>query len=152
MKKLVLLGALLVIGLLVAACAPQVVKIVLKPVVEVPVTVTPEPTPTGEVRLTAADEGRQIELAEGQTLAIALESNPTTGFGWEVEELDEDVLKKLELQEFEPQSKLVGAPGIQTLYFQALDVGETTLKLVYRRSWEKNVEPLKTYSVELIVR
>lgn len=152
MKKPILLLILLVCGLLIAGCVPQVVKIVLKPAAEVPVTVTPElPTPS-EVRLGAEDEGRQVELSEGQTLAVSLEGNPTTGYTWETEELDEDILKQMGEAEFEPQSDLIGAPGVLTLRFEAVGAGETTLNLVYHRSWEKDVEPLEAFSVSVVVR
>jgi hypothetical protein len=38
---------------------------------------------SGQVELTAADDGRQIELNSGQTLVVSLESNPSTGYSWE---------------------------------------------------------------------
>jgi hypothetical protein len=37
-----------------------------------------------EVNLSAKDNGGQIEVDAGQTLVLTLESNPTTGFRWEV--------------------------------------------------------------------
>lgn len=111
------------------------------------------PPPTAKaVKLDVGDAGRQAELKKGQTLDVSLEANPTTGYEWEVEEIDENILRQLEEQDFKPQSKLVGAPGIQTLYFQAVGEGQTTLKLIYHRRWEKGVEPLETYSVEVVVR
>jgi len=104
------------------------------------------------IKLDVDDAGYRVELREGQALDVSLEANPTTGYAWEVEELDEGILRQLEEQEFEPQSDLIGAPGIQTLHFQAVGEGQTTLKLIYHRSWEKGVEPLKAYSVEVVVR
>lgn len=104
------------------------------------------------VSLDARDAGRRVELEKGQTLDISLPSNPTTGYGWEVEELDHRVLRQVGESEFKPQSNLVGAPGVEILHFQPVGAGQTTLKLVYHRSWEKGVEPLETYSVEVVLR
>ena len=104
------------------------------------------------VQLSVDDAGSQVQLTTGQTLEVSLEGNPTTGYGWEVAEVDETILRKLEQQDFQPESDLVGAPGIQTLRFEAVGKGQTTLKLVYRRPWEKGVEPLNTFAVEVIVR
>jgi hypothetical protein len=60
----------------------------------------PEP---GEIRLGMQDEGGQVELKEGQVLVIRLESNPSTGYMWEVEEADERILRQTGKIEFENQ-------------------------------------------------
>ncbi len=103
------------------------------------------------VMLGAGDNGRKIELNKGQILAIALESNPTTGYKWEATEFDEHILRQVGDQ-FQPESSAAGAGGVQTLSFEAVNSGKTSLKLIYHRPWEKNVEPLKTFSIEVIVR
>lgn len=106
----------------------------------------PEP---GEIRLGVQDEGGQVELKEGQVLVISLESNPSTGYGWEVEEADETILRQTGRIEFEPESHLLGAPGKQILRFEAVAAGQTTLRLVYRRPWEKDVKPARTFSLQV---
>ncbi len=105
-----------------------------------------------EVLLGADDNARQIELNRGQTLAIALEANPTTGYTWEAAEFDEHVLRQAGETKFQPQSSAIGAGGMQTLRFEAMNAGKTSLKLVYHRPWEKNVEPLKNFSIQVVVR
>jgi len=104
------------------------------------------------VKLDASANGQKVELQRGKGLEISLEANPTTGYGWEVEEVDERVLRQVGEVEFKPESNLIGAPGVQILHFEAVGTGQTTLKLVYRRPWEKGVKPLKTYSIQVIVR
>lgn len=105
-----------------------------------------------EVKLGVADGGRTVELARGQTVAITLEANPTTGYTWEVAELDESILQQVGEIEFKPQSDLIGAPGVQTLRFRAVNPGQTALKLVYHRPWEEGVEPLKSFALQVVVR
>ncbi|MEE8567003.1 MAG: protease inhibitor I42 family protein [Anaerolineales bacterium] len=109
--------------------------------------------PTGEVRLDMADNGRQIEAEVGQILAISLESNPTTGFGWELIELEDPILQLMGEAEFQPSesNEIVGAGGTETFRFELESTGQTTLTLVYRRSWEEGVEPLETFSLNVIV-
>ena len=104
------------------------------------------------VKLDAGDAGNQVELSRSQALDISLQSNPTTGYRWEVRDLNEKVLQQIGEPEFEPRSKLIGAPGVEILHFRAVGVGQTTLRLVYRRSWGKAVEPLETFSVKVVVR
>ena len=110
----------------------------------------------GDVALSAADEGRQIELSRGQGLAIALASNPSTGYRWEVDGLEDTVLEQVGEAEFQEagsgNAPLVGAGGTETLRFQAESAGTATLRLVYHRPWERGVEPLETFEVQVVVR
>ena len=46
---------------------------------------------------------------------------------------------------------VVGAGGREVLRFEAQQPGTTTLELVYHRPWEKDVEPLERFTVEVVV-
>jgi len=117
-----------------------------------------EPTPvpgTADVMLGAADNGSQAELSSGQVLEVTLASNPTTGYSWQVSEVDGAVLTQLGEAEFQQAptegEPLVGAGGTETFRFVAA-TGETTLALVYHRPWEEDVEPLEIFTVQVVVR
>ena len=112
-----------------------------------------ERNPGTEVQLSAADEGRTIELAAGQDLVVSLESNPTTGYGWEVSEIDGAILAPVGDAEYAQGGAegMVGAGGVETYRFSAQGPGQTTLTLIYHRAWEKGVEPLETFSIKVIV-
>jgi inhibitor of cysteine peptidase len=106
-----------------------------------------------EVKASIDDAGREMQLKKGQTLVVTLEGNPTTGYSWEVEEpLDEQVLRQVGEAEFKAESEALGAGGVQILRFEAVNAGQITLTLVYHRPWEKDVEPLETYSIQVVVR
>jgi len=105
------------------------------------------------VKASIDDNGREKQLKKGQTLVVTLEGNPTTGYSWEAAEpLDEQVLQQAGEPEFTQESDLIGAGGVQILRFEAVNAGKFTLKLVYHRPWEKDVEPLETYSIQVVVR
>ncbi|MGC9336403.1 MAG: protease inhibitor I42 family protein [Anaerolineae bacterium] len=110
----------------------------------------------GDVVLDREDMGKQVVLQEGQALVVTLDANPSTGYRWDVAEPEDAVLSLVGEPEFESgaegQGDLVGAPGMQTLRFEAKDRGKTTLTLVYHRPWETDVEPLETLMVEVEVR
>lgn len=109
--------------------------------------------PVGEISLGAEDNGLQVELDEGWVLVISLESNPSTGFGWHVADIDEAVLKQVGEVEFVAVSgdeELVGAPGIEVLRFEAVGSGTGTLTLTYDRVWE-DVAPGQTYTLTVTV-
>lgn len=106
-----------------------------------------------EVELDAEDAGGVFDIEKGQFVVITLEANPTTGYTWEVKEpVDELVLKQVGDIEFEPQSELVGAGGVQTIRFEVIGEGQVTIELVYHRPWETDVEPLETFSVQISSR
>jgi inhibitor of cysteine peptidase len=107
-----------------------------------------------EVRVGSDSSGQKIAMKPDQRLAVRLESNPTTGYGWEVAEYDASVLSPEGEAVYEQEKlneKLTGAGGWQTFKFKPVKTGETRLKLVYRRSWEKDVEPIQIYEVQVVV-
>jgi inhibitor of cysteine peptidase len=88
-----------------------------------------------------------IEVGVGQTFAIALAANPTTGYTWQAQ-VDEQVLQPLG-QEFEPRSQGVGAGGQEVMRFRALQAGETEITLEYRRPWQAEARDMKHFSVRI---
>jgi len=108
------------------------------------------------VSVDSSNNGSQVELKKGQTLVFTLESNPTTGYQWEVIECEESVLQQKGEAEFKssdtgnPPSS--GKGGTETFRFDVQKKGNGILKLVYHRSWEKEVEPLKTFTLQVEVR
>jgi inhibitor of cysteine peptidase len=102
--------------------------------------------------LSEEDAGKTIEMVTGETLTIALQGNPTTGYLWEVESGDAKLLKQVGEGEFEPDSDAVGSGGKVSLQFEAAAPGEMHLRLVYHRPWEQGVPPEKTFEVTIVVK
>jgi len=79
------------------------------------------------------DPVQDIGVGLGETFALALPGNPTTGYTWQA---DVDVAYlQLVAQEFAPQGPAVGAGGREVFRFRALQAGETELAFEYRRPW-----------------
>lgn len=102
------------------------------------------------IRITEADQGTSVILAEGGELVVTLEGNPTTGYTWEPRDLDEAVLGLSGEPAYEPSSSALGAPGTMTFTFTAAAAGETDLLLVYHRPWE-DADPLSTFTLHVTV-
>lgn len=103
-----------------------------------------------EVILTEADNGGKYTLDVGDTLKVVLDGNPTTGFAWGIVS-PEKRLKKIDTV-YAPTSPACGAGGTYTFVFKAEDHGKEALILNYRRPWEKEVEPAKTFEVDLAIK
>jgi len=112
-------------------------------------------TPDEEINVDEDDADGQVELEQGQILVVTLESNPTTGYRWELAETKESILEQMGEAEFKQSQTggppLVGAGGWEIFRFKAISAGQMTLQLVYRRSWEEGVEPVKTFSIQVLV-
>jgi C1A family cysteine protease len=104
-----------------------------------------------ELQVTERENGRAVDL-NGEVLVLTLESNPSTGYGWQVQGQGSGLLRQLEATEWLPdtQGKLGGA-GTQVLRFAAVGKGRATLNLVYARPWEAAAAPAKSFSLEVNV-
>lgn len=105
---------------------------------------------SASLTLTAADEGRTIELEAGEHFQIALEANVSTGFSWEPTSFNESIIRKLDT-EFIPDAAVLGSSGKQLLNFKAVGAGHTLLRLLYRRSFEKDVRASKSFEISIDV-
>ena len=104
--------------------------------------------------ITDADNGKQITVKSGDVITVTLASNPTTGYSWQVMEIDNAVLVQQGDPEYRQASGtegLVGAGGTETFRFKGTGTGRTTLKLGYMRPWE-SIPPIETFSVQVIVQ
>jgi inhibitor of cysteine peptidase len=115
-------------------------------------TSAPSKTPSGVV-LTERDNGTEVELAPNTALTVKLTSNPSAGYAWSVVGDPSPLkLQKASFRKGTTRSGAVGAPGTAVFQLNASSAGMATLTMVYRRSWEYNVPPMKTFSVRVNVR
>jgi inhibitor of cysteine peptidase len=91
-----------------------------------------------------------INVTTGEFLVVSLEGNPTTGYTWEVEELNEQVLQQVGDIVSVPESDLMGAPSKQIATFEVVGAGDATINMVYHRPWETDVEPVDTFTLTVI--
>jgi inhibitor of cysteine peptidase len=108
-----------------------------------------------EVAAGSAEDGKQIDLSQGQVLVVTLDSNPTTGYSWAVAAVDTSLLTQDGDAVYNAQdtqkTPLVGAGGSETFRFTASAAGSTTLRLEYRRPWEKDQPADQTYTLQVVV-
>jgi inhibitor of cysteine peptidase len=105
-----------------------------------------------QVNLSEKDAGRTVQLSVGGTLEVVLEGNPTTGYLWEVAAGETAVIKQVGESQFKPNTSAIGSPGQVTLRFTGVAAGQTVLKLIYHRPFEKDVPPIKTFEITVVVK
>jgi inhibitor of cysteine peptidase len=116
-------------------------------------TMSPGASAAGSARAVtvgAMDDGHQLRVTRGEVLAIKLESNPSTGYSWAVLKVTGHALREEGKASYEPMAEATPVPGsggTQTFRFTAVTTGAAKVELAYRRPWEKNVKPAKTFTV-----
>ena len=93
-----------------------------------------------------------IDVSVGDTFTISLESNPSTGYTWELSgPLDDAVVVSLGSDHQAGESTAVGAAGHQLFTFKPVGKGSTTIGLQYVRPWETGVAPAQTSDFDVNV-
>jgi inhibitor of cysteine peptidase len=105
----------------------------------------------GPAVLTERDDGRLLQLHPGNHFAVQLDANPSTGYGWLVAAADPEVIAPGAVTQITPEHAVPGTPVISVLNFQVLRPGHSALRLEYRRPFEKDQVPSKTFAVDVSV-
>jgi predicted secreted protein len=110
------------------------------------------PANIGKSEEAFSDPATPVTVTKGQTFALTLRSNPTTGYIWQLAKSPEDgVIQFIDNQYRGDKTVLVGAGGREIWTFKAVGTGETTIGLKYVRPWEKNTASAKIALFKIIV-
>jgi predicted secreted protein len=112
------------------------------------------PEVTGTVEVTAADNGKTVKASIGNLVRITLESNPSTGYNWELRDFDYGVAVFYRSDVVARPGRgnvLFGAPGDTVITIQAVQPGSQDITLVYRRPWEPPDQIEATFQFQLSV-
>ena len=107
--------------------------------------------PGQTLMLNADDSGSDVTVRVGARLLVTLSSNASTGYEWEVTDLDTAVLENAGTTY--RSSCAIPMPGcgeIKTWTFTALAPGSTSLRMIYHRPWEDE-EPERTFELTVTV-
>mgnify|MGYP003633150626 FL=1 len=104
----------------------------------------------------ADQNGGQVEMHVGQTLRIELESIPTAGYVWEIQD-QPDFLELVGENtrptnpEFQNQPGVTGGNHYLSFDLAAVAPGSATLHLIEHRPWEENEPPNDTWRLDVTV-
>lgn len=91
--------------------------------------------------VTMADSGKTINIKVGERIVVALESNPSTGYGWYLaQEPDASILWNSPVQ-YEPGPAIPGAPGTDRWVFDGKGKGTVSVELDYTRPGSNEIPP-----------
>jgi predicted secreted protein len=94
----------------------------------------------GAIDLTPSNNGESILTNENQAIHITLDSNPSTGFKWNLATAPDDKVLKFVSNEYlaakSSVTPIAGAGGREVWAFVTVGRGTTTLKLAYFRPFD----------------
>ncbi len=109
--------------------------------------------PTEEPIYPISEAGRIIEVTAGNEFKIMIESNPSTGYHWEViGELDESIVQFVAREYRASEPVMPGSGGKDVWTFKALASGETNVTLGYYPPSNETVEPAQTVTFTIVVK
>ncbi len=100
--------------------------------------------------MTEADSGKTVEVSVGDNLELSLPENATTGYRWELENVDSKVVAIKE-EDYKPSSGAVGSGGSKNWSLKAVAPGKTECRLKLWRPWEGNDSVQKRFSATVVV-
>ena len=135
-SKIIMAGLMVVLALALFACSTTPQRLVV----------------IAPVDDSSASE--EVEIAAAGSLVVHLDSNPTTGFKWELAGIsDQAVLEQKGEAEFVPPEEAIpGAGGKEIWTFEALKAGTATVYLEYSRPWEGGEKAEWTYTLTVTVK
>jgi predicted secreted protein len=102
------------------------------------------------VEVSERENGRQIELKQGQTLRVTLPEIRTAGFRWSLRTSSQQILTQL-ADDADAASGAIGGGARHHWDFRAEQAGETDLVFEYDRPWARAAEAARTFSVTVRV-
>lgn len=92
----------------------------------------PQPTidPAQSTMPALTDPSQPISVNAGEVFMIVVESNPSTGYHWEiVGDLNENVVRFISREYTAAEPVMPGSSGVDVWTFEAVSAGETTIAL-----------------------
>ena len=112
---------------------------------------TPTPNPAGNTRPALTDPAQPIEVRAGDVFHIVVDSNPSTGYHWDiVGELSGVEFVSTEYTADEPV--MPGSGGVDVWTFKAASAGQTQITLGSYPPDPNVTEPARTVTFSIVVQ
>ncbi len=92
-----------------------------------------------------------ISIKKGESAIILLETQLGTGYDWIIKSPIPSFVKLIDDSIISDNASVLGGEGSHLFKFQATQKGNGVLTFQYKRSWEKDIAPLKVLEIDLKV-
>jgi inhibitor of cysteine peptidase len=104
-----------------------------------------------EKMLTLYDTGKTQSVKDGELIVIRLPENPTTGFNWEIKEVDNNILELVEAHFEAVGGAQIGGGGTKTFKFKSKSPGSTAIKLILKRISDPDDSAIQHFEATITV-
>ena len=94
------------------------------------------------------DHARTVRC--GEKFTIELQSNPSAGYRWHLLYFNKSILKLFSSEFASMPTNQIGDAATQRFSFEATEEGTTSIKLIYKRSWERETVKSNEFFVNVI--
>jgi inhibitor of cysteine peptidase len=101
--------------------------------------------------LTQDEKDRSFEVHQNDVIVVRLPVNPTTGYRWAIEGIDEEVLEPEESDFNLRPDAGIGGGGERRLGFRAKRAGTARVELKLARAWEEESSGIDRYGFTIQV-
>lgn len=120
---------------------------------EGPGALSVKPGGANEDEKNVTESGKPIRVRKGQQFKIILESNPTTGYRWDLAQpVDEGRVRFMRNEYKARESDRIGGGGREIWTFTALETGTAKITMKYARPWEKDAREAESVAFDVIVQ
>ena len=106
---------------------------------------------TKDILIIDKDHGKVFTVSLAARFMVCLKENPTTGYQWEAETFDPEILELLETDYSESTKDTYGGGGEKKFVFRAKTKGISVIRMFLRHQWEKKESPLVHFEVTIKV-
>ena len=104
-----------------------------------------------EIKLTQNNNGQSFDIRQDDIITIALRENPTTGYRWTVDRLNEIAFILQSSDFLLPEDPKFGEGGTRIFVFRVKKVVNTHIQLKHWREWEGDSSIIDRFDVALMV-
>lgn len=104
------------------------------------------------ITLTQENNGKVMELENGEVFRIELEELGSAGYQWHMEKLDQEYLELASKETKDRTERKVGAPVMAIWFLKAKKIGQTEIAMDHYRIWEGKDKASKHFSIRLIIK
>ncbi|MCU0632718.1 MAG: protease inhibitor I42 family protein [Methanolinea sp.] len=94
------------------------------------------------------DNGRTVNVNQGDTFTVSLPENPSTGFRWILE--TSGGIHTIQDTYQRSTTGLIGAGGVRTWKFLVSERGTHTISAIYKQSWMPTTGDEQSYTLVLV--
>ena len=109
---------------------------------------------TTTITIKENNQKEKYTIKKGDNVEVVLNANPSTGYRWQIVNIDNSKLEIVDESYTATQVKrdIVGRGGNKVYLFNAIEEGSTIVEFEYSRPFEKDIPPNKKFYVNLDIR